>query len=299
MRAGKVIAALVVFLVLLASNGITFGLFAADHALSEPSIHKTIEETALIEQTLQEALRENTVNMGGQYEEILSEILKSDAMTDFFTAYMKAAIDTEIYGKPYQEVANDELTRAFSAGIQEVNQAGKVEISALEETLIAAAMAQEIPDLTESLNSAVTHYDTTNGTLMQEAASGNGDLSIAMGKPMRAVVLLVDAVCCVLLIFLFWKSRMGFLWCAVNTGMISAIYMMLSRLESVSMLADAEGSLADQFLLHMASKGFLKVAIVGFIITAIWIVLCIVFRRCRRKRQNLPAAASGTESEYV
>lgn len=286
MKIGKIIAALIISVILLAVNGMVFGLFAADHALSESSIHKTIKETELIESTLNEALRDNTVNMGGQYEDMLNAIMKSDAMTDFFTAYMKAAIDTEVYGKPYQEVANDELTRAFSDGIAEVSASGKFKISPLEETVMTAAMAQEIPDLTQNLNSAITHYDTTSGELVQGTLDDANELAVVMGKPMRIGLLLADAVCCILLIILFWRSRLGFLWCAVNTGLVSAGYLLIYKAGSLAAGGTGDDSLADYFLMNMAGRGFLRVAIVGFAITAAWIVLCIVFRRFRKKPQN-------------
>lgn len=67
-----------------------------------------------------EALRENTVSMGGAYGELVQSVMKTDVMNDFFAAYLSSVIRSEVYGEQYEEIAEDDLMQAFSSAIDEM-----------------------------------------------------------------------------------------------------------------------------------------------------------------------------------
>ena len=96
--------------------------------------------------------------MGGQYGEMMKAIFSTEAIDDFFTQYVTAAVNTQFFGDPYVEVADDELMAAFSEGIDQVNAEGEYQISPLEGELLRQAMQQEVArpyGLAESADGAV------------------------------------------------------------------------------------------------------------------------------------------------
>ncbi|MDO4545077.1 MAG: hypothetical protein Q4C25_02875 [Bacillota bacterium] len=282
MKAAKIIAAVVISIFLLLAEGVLFGLFAIDKALSEESIRESVAATDMIPQMVDEALSESTVNMGGQYGELVKQIMKTDAMTDFFTQYMIQAINAEVYGTAYEEVANDELMTAFSQGIEEVKNRGTT-ISSMEEELLKQVMLQEIPDLTAGLNSAVSSYEAAQGAITQESLEQDDELQTALGTGVRIVIICICLALCAALIALFRQSKLGFVWCAAVTGIVALVFGFLTLTDGAALLGAAQSS-SDQLLLRMIGNGFGAVTIAAFSITAIFIILCIIFRTIGRKK---------------
>ena len=77
------------------------GILSVDKALSEGTIKKSIVETGVVDDVIGEALRENTVSMGGAYGELVQSVMKTDVMNDFFAAYLSSVIRSEVYGEQY------------------------------------------------------------------------------------------------------------------------------------------------------------------------------------------------------
>ena len=89
MRALKIIGAIIISAVLLAGEVFLMAAFAFDRALSEESLRKAVEENNLVEAMVEEALRESTVSMGGEYGEMVMSVMRTDAMTDFLQITLK------------------------------------------------------------------------------------------------------------------------------------------------------------------------------------------------------------------
>lgn len=284
MKILKVIAAVILAVALLISESLVMGLFSVDKALSEKSINKSLNETDMISRLVDEAIDEKTVNMGGKYGDIIKQTMETEAMTTFFSDYITSAVRSELYGEEYREVANDELLNAFTAGMDELNQSGAISINPVEESVIKQAMMEEIPDLTADLNSIMTEYDATDGASAQAAASADEDVQKMLGWGTRIIILLISAALCAALIALYWRSRAGFMWCAVVTGIVSLIYLVLPLTDFGGMITTAATDPSEQFVLTMVSKGFQGTAIAGFIITILFIAAFIAFKVKDRRR---------------
>ncbi len=116
MKALKVIAAIVVSLLLLGSEGMAMGIFSVDRALSEETINKTIAETGIIDDLIDEALSDSTVSMAGSYGELVKSAMKTEAMNSFFAAYLTSAIRSEVYGEQYEEIADADVLDFYQYG---------------------------------------------------------------------------------------------------------------------------------------------------------------------------------------
>lgn len=284
MKILKVIAAVILAIALLISESLVMGLFSVDKALSEKSINKSLKQTDMISMLVDEAIDAKTVNMGGKYGDIIKQAMKTEAMTDFFSEYISSAVRSELYGEEYQEIANDELLRAFTAGMDQLNQSGAVSINPVEEAMIKQAMMEEIPDLTKDLNSIMKQYDVTDGQTAQAAASANDEVQKVLGRGTRVIILLISAALCVALIALYWRSKAGFIWCAVVTGITSLVYLGLTFTGAGGIIDTVSADPTDQFVLHMMTNGFKGTAIAGLVIMILFIIAYIAFKVKDRRR---------------
>lgn len=282
MKTIKIISTVIIVMLLLVAEGLVMGLFAIDRAVSEDSVRESMKESDIVARLVEEAIAESTVNMGGEYGEIAEAVFRTDAMNEFLGDYLAAAISTELYGTKYEEIADDELLRAFSQGIDEVNGSGAYSISPMEEELIKQAMQQAAPDLTATLNQQVGRYDSLDGENAGDAL--NRDLSeTTVMKPVTKVILVLLCMgLCAALILLCWKSKLGFLWCCIVTALVSVIYMGMDALVSAMTFDSA----VDHMMFLMAENGFGTVAAAGFVVAAAFLIAFIIFKLTGRRNKN-------------
>lgn len=281
MKAIKIIAAVFIAVMLFVAECFTMGIFAVDTAISEKSIKESMKESNVITEILGEVLKEKTVNMGGRYGDMANAILHTDAMNNFLAEYLTAAINTEVYGAVYEEIANDELMNAFSEGIEEVNESGIFNITPLEEEALQLAMQQEGPDLTASLNQQVSGYDSLNGEMTSEALE-NSMGRIFLGLGTRIVMVLVCILLCIGLIALCWRSKLGFLWSSVIAALTSIIYGALYLIVNGAYFP----SPSEQMAFFMMENGFKAVSIAGLIISVLFLAVFIAFKIIDRRKND-------------
>ena len=296
MKAVKIILAIIAVVALFVAEALTMGLFALDEATSEESVREALMESDIVSQLVDEALAEGTVNMGGQYGEMMKAIFSTEAIDDFFTQYVTAAVNTQFFGDPYVEVADDELMAAFSEGIDQVNAEGEYQISQLEGELLRQAMQQEVPDLTASLNQQMEQYESLDGDLSEEVfTSITGDASVSSGTA-RIFSAAICVILCAAVIALCWRSRLGFLWCAVTIALVSLIYWGLATLVG----AMTTSSASDHMAYVMAENGFRQVTAAGFAAAVIFFIAFVIFKIfSRNKKSTRNENISNTESTHI
>lgn len=284
MKAMRVILAVIAVIALFAAEALTMGLFALDKAVSEESVREALEKSDVVAQMVEEALAEETVNMGGEYGEMMGAVLQSDAVNDFMSAFVSSAVNTQLFGDSYEEIANDELLMAFSEGIDEVNESGAYDISPMEGELLRKAMQQELPDLTATLNEQMEGYAALEGAYSDQAVNE------ITGAPFSSAVMeTMGVIACLLLaaavVALCWRSRLGFLWCAITMAVVSMVYCAMA----VALGAMTSVSAADTMIFIMTKKGFEAVWIPGLIIAAVFFAAFIVLKILKLKgRQDTP-----------
>lgn len=280
MKAIRIIFAIIVTVALFAAEALTMGLFAVHEGLSEESMRKAIDESGVVEEMVDETLAEETVNMGGEYGEMMKAVFESNPVRNFLSAYVSAAVNTQFFGDTYDEIADDELMAAFSDGIDEVNETGAYEISPLEGELLRQALQQKVPDMTDTIDSQVSRFESLDGELSEEAMdSAMGDtLLLSTGGMILAVG--VCAALAVLVIALCWRSRLGFLWCSITAALVSLIFRGLSMLLEEFPAQSA----SDRMISIVAGNGFDAVWLPGLVVAAVMMVLFVIFRITGRKK---------------
>ena len=284
MKAIRVILAVIAVIALFAAEALTMGLFALDKAVSEESVREALEKSDVVAQMVEEALAEETVNMGGEYGEMMGAVLQSNAVNDFMSAFVSSAVNTQLFGDSYEEIANDELLMAFSEGIDEVNESGAYEISPMEGELLRKAMQQELPDLTATLNEQMEGYAALEGVYSDQAVNEitGAPFSSAVMETMGVIVCLLLAAA---VVALCWRSRLGFLWCAITMAVVSMVYCAMS----VALGAMTSVSAADTMIFIMTKKGFETVWMPGLIIAVVFFAAFIVLKILKLKgRQDTP-----------
>ena len=135
MKVVKGFVAFALAVILAASAALALGSYAVTEAISEESVEKAIRETDAVGQLTDSIIQDNTVNLGGRYGEIMQTVLKSDAMTDFFTVYTARCLQSQIYGEEMEEVGADDLNMAFSRGMDECIEDGSIDMGEGERKL--------------------------------------------------------------------------------------------------------------------------------------------------------------------
>lgn len=292
MKAIKVISAIILCIILLVAECFVMGMFSVDKALSENTIKESMKETNVVENIVDEALSQNTVNMGGRYGEMINAVMKSDAMITFLSDYVSRTIDTQIFDEKYAAISGNELMTAFAKGVEEVNKSGTMSISETEEEFLKQTIAEEAAGLTANLNSYIESYNSKN-----EAAAGEPDeqtelLTSMMNIGTRVLSLAVCLAICAVLVIMFRKSQLGYLWCAVVTAMSSILYGLMSLIGKDGIMGTVTSSASEEMALSMVAKGFAAVSCAGFVATAIFIILFVVMKITGRRRNHEDFTAS-------
>ncbi len=279
MKVLKIIAAVLLSVALIVAGSAAMGVFSIDRAVSEDSVSKAVKETGIVQELTDEVISENTVNMGGEYGEVIKAAMDTDAMNAFFSSYISSSVRSEIYGEEHEEIGSDELMNAFSSAIDELRASGQTDITSEEEEIIRTAILQEIADLTDSINEK-TYFDTTELTEGQD----EGLPGIFTQTGMKLLTAAVSIVLCALLIALFWRSKVGFIWCAVVFGITALIYKCLSMIGGGDIIDVTSGSISEKFVITLLAEGFSDVAIAGFVIMILFIIAYIPLKIRDRRR---------------
>lgn len=282
MKAVKVILTIIAVIVLFAAESLVMGLFSVDRAISAESVREAMDESDIIAEMVDEVLTKETVNMGGEYGYMVNAIFRTEAMNGFFTDYITSAVNSQLYGEKYEEIADDEFMSAFSDAIDEVNESGDFSISPMEEELIKQEAQRQAPDFTESLNRQVEQYETLSGDSTEAALEAQLSENAFMHPAVRIILTLFCAALCAAVIALCWKSRLGFLWCCITTGIASLIFRGLYAFTGTMDFSSPD----DQMVYIMVQKGFGSVSAAGFAVTAVFLLAFIVFKLLSRRKTN-------------
>ncbi len=223
-------AGLVVFFLLIAEC-IFMGVLALDFGSSPRSVRDAITTSGIVAQVTEDSIRAQTVNMGGLYGEMMTAVMGSEAMTDFFTEYVSQGIRSIIYGQEYEEIATDELLKAFDKGVDQVNDAGKYNISPDLRKMLMEYAEQTSPDLTQSLSKTMSMYQAAATGTADEAAQTARSVSTfapLLTTASKGIMLLVIIGLGAVLFLLSGRKAKGLVQAAAVTLATAAIYGGLS-----------------------------------------------------------------------
>ena len=281
MKVLKFFVGILLSAIMICSTTLCMGSFAVDRATSEEAIRSAIDKTNVIETLMNEVLRDNTVNMGGAYGAAARAIMDTDPMKDFVASYLTYAISSQIYGRDVEEVAYDELTQAFEEGVAIAEKEKKFQLTTSDYELIRQEMEKTIPMLTVKLNEALDRYETT--ALNEDLQQRTDDIKMIVSPGFRYGSMAITLLIAVLLIMLFWRSRLGFLWASVNVLLASCAYGVIALVSNS--FAGQSGTFVEpvkRMLYVMCEYGSTKTAIAGGIVGVVLIIICAITRALRR-----------------
>ena len=267
MRFLRGLIAFVLALILIASTALALGSFAVSRAVSEDAVRQAITETDAVGQLTDNIIMHNTINLGGEYGETMQAILKSDAMTDFFTAYTARSLQSQIYGGEMEEIGSDDLNAAFSRGMDECLANGSVTMDEGERMIFDQALNTAMPNLTKGVNYVLDQMRLTD--YVDEDTAHQIELAkSATSDEVRYGAAGIAIMACLILIALYWRNKAGFLLSGVIVLFVAAFFFVLSR----------------KMLFVMVSYGSLAAVRIGAVCGAALIAACPVFKLLFRKR---------------
>lgn len=274
-------------LILIASSALALGSFAVGRAVSEDAVRQAITETDAVGQLTGNIIMHNTINLGGEYGETMQAILKSDAMTDFFTEYTARSLQSQVYGSEMEEIGSDDLNAAFSRGMDECLANGTVRMDEGERMIFDQALNTSMPTLTKGVNYVLdqmklTDFVDEDTSYQLEAAQAATSDEVRYGAAGIAIM------ACILLIALYWRTKHGFFICGVIVLVTAAFFYLLAMMIDKTLDASS-GSLvlSKQMLYVMVAYGAREAVRVGAVMGGAMIVACPVFKLLFRKRRRV------------
>lgn len=271
-------------LILLASSALALGSYAVAESISEGAVEKAITETDAVGMLTDNIIEHNTINLGGVYGETMQAILKSDAMTDFFTAYTARCLQSQVYGEEMEEIGTDDLNAAFSEGMDECLEKGVIVMDQGERAMFDAALNAAMPNLTKGINYVLDQMDLTS--FVDEDTAHQIEIArTATSNEVRYGAAGIAILACILLFALYWRSKFGMLLAGIMILVAAAFFFALSMM--IDSTVGASGTdivLSRQMLYVMVSYGAMQAVRTGAIIGGALIVACPIFKLVFRSR---------------
>lgn len=274
----------VLMLVLFICECMVMGIFAVDAGSAEKSIRKALDESEIVSELVMESLKANSVNGAAIYGETIEELAESDAMTDFFAAYVSNGIRESVYGYQVEEIAYGKLLEAVDKGIDQVNAGGEVQISSDEKLLFMSAVSKAAPEMTEGIGKVISSFETTAGGDAEEVSSAvEGKSAIAsMMNPVTRIMLIAVAVIVILITTVLSREDGRVVLRTAGPTIAAVVLYEALAFRGIG----ASSSAADIFLNELVKNGAFAVAAAGAGAALIIAAAGIFYKRRAGRREN-------------
>ena len=271
-------------IILLLSASLALGSFAVSEAISEDAVEEAITETDAVGQLTDNIIQHNTINLGGVYGETMQTVLKSDAMTAFFTEYTARCLQSQVYGEEMEEIGSDDLNMAFSQGMDECLANGTISMNEGERKMFDAALNAAMPNLTKGVNYVLSQMDL-DAFVDEETAEQIEMARTATSDQVRYGAAGIAIMACLLIVVLYWRSKIGLIWCGAIILVIAAFMYILSMMIDQTMASSGDGIvLSRQMLYVMVTHGTIAAMKVGAVVGGAMIIAFPIFRLVFRSR---------------
>ena len=274
----------VLMLVLFICECMVMGIFAVDAGSAEKSIRKALDESEIVSELVMESLKANSVNGAAIYGETIEELAESDAMTDFFAAYISNGIRESVYGYQVEEIAYGKLLEAVDKGIDQVNAGGEVQISSDEKLLFMSAVSKASPEMTEGIGKVISSFETTAGGDAEEVSSAvEGKSAIAsMMNPVTRIMLIAVAVIVILITTVLSREDGRVVLRTAGPTIAAVVLYGALAFRGIG----ASSSAADIFLNELVKNGAFTVAVAGAGAALVIAAAGIFYKRRAGRREN-------------
>lgn len=291
MRFIRFLLSIILALILAVSAGAALSSYAVTEAVSEEAIQKAVVETGAVDELTDRILAQNTVNMGGQYGQTMKEILKSEAMTEFFTVYTAGCLQNQVRGHEgtagsgyYNEIGSDDLHMAFSRGTDECLSKGSISMAEGERQIFDDALNLAMPTLTKGINYVIEQMNLTS-FIDDETAEYMQTAQTMTSPAFRYGAIGIALLACIGLLLLRHHRRTGFMWCGVCLLLIAGLFYVIGMMLGGTVESSSNYiALSSRMLYVMIEYGLQKIAVVGGIIGAACLLTCFISKLIGRHR---------------
>lgn len=282
MKILKVFLAVILSIALLCAQGILMGILACNESFSQESITESIRTTDFTGQLYDGALGASGQGADGQAAQVLEQVLKTDTISEFLGEYAADSIDAILRGEEQREITREDLSRLTSDSLDELASKSGISIPKAQRRLMEAYVEQNADDILRGINDNLPNIADTNIPGNAEAQAALARIQILMGTPVQVLLGIVCLVLGILLVMLFWRSKLGFAWWAAVSFLLGSAFFFLgnsSGLLGSYIRETGDGTVMGLLLSGMLRQGFTFAACCGFGLMLLLMILCLVLRK--------------------
>ncbi|MCQ4636199.1 hypothetical protein NE619_05620 [Anaerovorax odorimutans] len=286
MKVLKVFVALIVSFLLLCTQGLLMGAFACDRSFSAGSVTKAIQETNFTKEIYEQALAASDQDADKKVQSFLLQAMGTDTATNAIGQYASSAINSVLYGEQFSQFTLEDLNRLAEDSLNELSSQTGVAISDSQKEQVLKYVNKNGPEIVNEINNTlpVLEDDSTMGSSELAAIS---QVQTFLGTPIRIALCAVCLILGIILIALFWGSKLGYIWWAFVSFILGSVFLLLgtsSNMLSSYIQDTGEGTTFSLLLTGMFTRGFTFVGVASLVLMAVLIVLCLVGRSVSKRR---------------
>ncbi len=281
MKVLKVIFALIISFALLCSQGLLMAAFSCDKSFSADSVTKAIQETDFTQQLYDQALAQSNQAADEKVQEFLQSALKTDKASELIGDYASSAIGSILYGKEYSQFTKEDLNNLASDSLDELEKASGGLMTEAQKQQAMDYVNANGDQLVKEINDTLPVLESAAGVSSDEMAAIS-QVQKMLGAPVRAAMAAACLILGIILIALFWRSKLGFVWWAMVSFITGGVFVLLGSSSSLltSYIQDSgEGTTFSSLLTGMFSHGFLFVGIAALAFAVLLLVICLISRK--------------------
>ncbi len=281
MKVFKVLVALVLSFALLCAQGLLMGGFACDKSFSPKAVTKAVQETNFTQELYQQTLKNSNAKSNEQVQEFLQQALKTDTASQLVGQYASSAIGSVLYGQEFTRFTKKDLMDLTSDSLEELDKSTGGMLTDEQKQAAMGYVRANGNALVEEINKTLPVLEQT-AALDSEETAAIAKAQRLLSAPVRAALGGACLILGIMLIALFWRSRLGFLWWAAISVLLGAVFLFLGTSSDflTSYIQDSgEGTTFALLLTGMFSQGMTLVGYVSLGLALFLALLCLIGRK--------------------
>lgn len=286
MKVLKVFVALIVSVLLLCTQGLLMAAFACDRSFSTDSVTKAIQETNFTKEIYEQALSASDRAADEKVQSFLLQAMGTDAASEAIGEYASSAINSVLYGEQFSQFTLEDLNRLAEDSLNELSAQTGVAISDSQKEQVLKYVNKNGSEIVNEINNTLPVLESDPNMSSSDLAAIS-QVQTFLGTPIRIALCAVCLILGILLIALFWGSKLGYIWWAFISFILGSVFLLLgtsSNMLSSYIQDTGEGTTFSLLLTGMFTRGFTFVGIAALVLMAVLIVLCLVGRGVSRRR---------------
>lgn len=281
MKVFKVLVALVLSFALLCAQGLIMSGFACDKSFSPKAVTKAIQETNFTQELYQQTLKNSNANSNEQVQEFLQKALQTDTASQLVGRYASSAIGSVLYGQEFTRFTKKDLMDLTSDSLEELDKSTGGMLTDKQKQAALGYVRANGNALVDEINKTLPVLEQT-ASLDNEEMAAIAKAQRLLSAPVRAALGGTCLILGIILIALFWRSRLGFLWWAAISVLLGAVFLFLGTSSDflTSYIQDSgEGTTFALLLTGMFSQGLTLVGYVAIGLALFLVLLCLMGRK--------------------